>query len=67
MCVLVVFAVFHPGRYLPRTYTGFALDKGRAMKEKDEINSMVGSAPEVELKNFRPEDFQSGRVATSVV
>lgn len=59
--VCIVFAVWHPGRYLPRTYTGLALDKGRAMKEKDEISSMNGGAQqqESELRDFRPEDFQS--------
>ena len=55
--VLVVFAVWHPGRYLPRSYTGINLDKGRAMKEKDEISSMVGGQQEAELRDFRPEDF----------
>lgn len=63
--VLVVFAVWHPGRYLPRSYTKLALDKGRAMKEKDEISSMT-TAPDTELRNFKPEDFQNGRVAPSV-
>lgn len=59
--VCFVFAIWHPGRYLPRTYTGFALDKGRAMKEKDEISSMNGGAQqEGELREFKPEDFQSG-------
>ncbi|KAF1846605.1 uncharacterized protein K460DRAFT_367351 [Cucurbitaria berberidis CBS 394.84] len=64
--VLVVFAVWHPGRYLPRSYTGLTLDKGRAMKEKDEITSMHTARPGAELKDFTPEDFQGGRVATSV-
>lgn len=68
MLVLVVFAIWHPGRYLPRTYTGFALDKGRAMKEKDEISSMNGAFPkqEEELREFRPEDFQNAAVANRV-
>ncbi|KAH7398442.1 RTA1 like protein-domain-containing protein [Pyrenochaeta sp. MPI-SDFR-AT-0127] len=67
LAVLVVFALWHPGRYLPRSYTGLALDKGRAMKEKDELNSMAGTAQqETELRDFKPEDFQNGRVATSV-
>jgi hypothetical protein len=59
LLVLLVFAIWHPGRYLPRTYTGLALDKGRAMKEKDEISSMNGAPiQEAELKTFKPEDFQ---------
>jgi hypothetical protein len=61
LAVLVVFAAWHPGRYLPRSYTGLALDKGRAMKEKDEISSMVGGQPEAELRDFKPEDFQGQR------
>lgn len=65
MAVLAVFALWHPGRYLPRSYTGLALDKGRAMKEKDEISSM-GRAPPTPLRNFKPEDFQNGTVASSV-
>jgi hypothetical protein len=66
--VLVVFAVWHPGRYLPRSYTGCKLDKGRAVKEKDEISSMTGasSGQDTELRDFRPEDFQSGRAAANV-
>lgn len=55
--VLVVFAVWHPGRYLPQSYTGINLDKGRAMKEKDEISSMVGGQQDAELRDFRPADF----------
>jgi hypothetical protein len=68
MAVLVVFAVWHPGRYLPRSYTGLTLDKGRAVEEKEEITSMggVGGREEVELRDFEPEDFQRGRVATNV-
>ncbi|KAI8942696.1 hypothetical protein NX059_000744 [Plenodomus lindquistii] len=65
MAVLVVFALWHPGRYLPRTYTGLALDKGRAMKEKDEISSM-GAPQQIQLRDFKPEDFQNGRVVSSV-
>ncbi|KAJ4368307.1 hypothetical protein N0V83_006663 [Neocucurbitaria cava] len=65
LAVLVVFAVWHPGRYLPRSYTGLTLDKGRVMKEKDEIRSMH-AAPETELRNFKPEDFPGGWVATNV-
>jgi hypothetical protein len=58
--VLLVFAIWHPGSYLPRSYTGLALDKGRAMKEKDEISSMSGGAPEAEVRDFKPEDFPAG-------
>ena len=57
LAVLVVFAVWHPGRYLPRSYTGLKLDKARAMKEKDEISSMGGGQQEAELRDFKPEDF----------
>jgi hypothetical protein len=58
--VLLVFAIWHPGSYLPRSYTGLALDKGRAMKEKDEISSMSGGTPEAEVRDFKPEDFPAG-------
>lgn len=61
MLVLLVFAIWHPGRYLPRTYTGLALNKNRAMEEKDEIRSMSGAPQETELRNFKPEDFQRER------
>lgn len=69
MLVLVIFAIWHPGRFLPRTYTGLRLDKGRAMKEKDEISSMNGGnvPQETELKEFTPEDFASGGVAAGRV
>jgi len=67
MLVLIVFAVWHPGRYLPRTYTGLALDKGRAMKEKVEISSMNGGVGQgTELRNFKPEDFQNMEAASRV-
>ncbi|KAF2750383.1 hypothetical protein M011DRAFT_456278 [Sporormia fimetaria CBS 119925] len=58
LATLVVFAVWHPGRYLPRTYTGFFLDKRRAIEQKDEIYrpQSFGSNGE-ELRVFRPEDF----------
>lgn len=65
LAVLVVFALWHPGRYLPRTYTGLALDKGRAMKEKDEIAS-TGGVQETPLKEFTPEDFERAQVAATV-
>jgi len=65
MAVLVVFALWHPGRYLPRSYTGLTLNKGRAMEEKDEFSSMVG-ARETQRKEFKPEDFQGVRIAVNV-
>ncbi|KAF2032630.1 hypothetical protein EK21DRAFT_109702 [Setomelanomma holmii] len=65
MFVLLVFAVWHPGRYLPRSYTGLTLDKGRAMKEKDEISSTNGTSKETELRSFKPEDFEA-RAASRV-
>jgi hypothetical protein len=54
--------------YLPRTYTGLALDKGRAMKEKDEISSMNGGAGQeaAELREFKPEDFRQDAAASRV-
>ncbi|KAF2631274.1 RTA1 like protein [Macroventuria anomochaeta] len=61
LAVLIVFAVWHPGRYLPRSYTGLKLDKVRAMKEKDEISSMAGGQQEAELRDLKPEDFQTRR------
>jgi hypothetical protein len=67
MLVLLVFALWHPGRYLPRTYTGLALDKGRAMKEKDEIDAMNRRATQgTELRDFGPGDFLAGRPADGV-
>jgi hypothetical protein len=44
------------------------LDKGRAVKEKDEISSMNGGngAQDTGLRDFKPEDFQSERAATTV-
>jgi hypothetical protein len=64
--VLLVFAIFHPGRYLPRSYTGLTLDKGRAIQQKDEIRpqSIVGQGEE--LRDFKPEDFVSGGVGIRV-
>ncbi|RMZ72651.1 RTA1 domain [Pyrenophora seminiperda CCB06] len=69
LLVLAVFAIWHPGRYLPRTYTRLALNKTRAVQEKDELGSMDCGAKGgevVELKNYRPEDFQSGRAGENV-
>lgn len=60
ICVLLVFAIWHPGHYLPRSYTMLALDKSRAMKEKDEISSMYapsGEMVEADIRDFKPEDF----------
>jgi hypothetical protein len=63
-CVLVVFAVWHPGRYLPRSFTRVKLDKGQAVEEKDEVGKMGGGGlEESELRDFKPEDFQAGRAA----
>ncbi|KAL5115671.1 hypothetical protein ACEQ8H_006470 [Pleosporales sp. CAS-2024a] len=65
--VLIVFAMWHPGRYLPQSYTGFTLDKRRAMKEKDEIGSMNGVAVQAsELREFKPEDFKQVDIANRV-
>jgi hypothetical protein len=67
MLVLIVFAIWHPGHYLPRSYTGLALDKGRAMKEKDEISSMNAGIPQDnELRQFKPEDFQQVNLVSRV-
>lgn len=66
LAVLVAFAVWHPGRYLPRSYTGLKLDKVRAMKEKDEISSMAGAQQEAELRDFKPEDFPDQRLQEQV-
>jgi hypothetical protein len=64
LSVLVVFAVWHPGRYLPRSFTRVNLDKGQAVEEKDEVGKMGGGmVEERELREFRPEDFQAGRAA----
>ncbi|CAE7201213.1 hypothetical protein PTNB73_05943 [Pyrenophora teres f. teres] len=69
LLVLAVFAVWHPGRYLPRSYTGFALNKQMAVQEKDEIGSMdrgVKGDQVVELKDYRPEDFEGRRAGSHV-
>lgn len=67
LIVLVVFAIWHPGRYLPRSYTGLALDKGRAIKEKDQITSMNGTGQHhVEIHDFKPGDFPPVRVESRV-
>lgn len=56
--VLVVMAVWHPGRYLPRSYTGLVLDKTRAVQEKDALRS-ASPATEAEMRDFSPKDFQA--------
>jgi len=61
--VLVVFVVFHPGRYLPRDYTRLMLDKRRAIQQKDEIwrpQSFTEGEGGAELRTFQPEDFARG-------
>jgi hypothetical protein len=59
--VLVAFAAWHPGRYLPRSYTAWRLDKGKAVAEKDSIG--VGGVEmrdgsEGGVKEYRPQDFR---------
>ncbi|KAL1597822.1 hypothetical protein SLS60_008309 [Paraconiothyrium brasiliense] len=56
--VLLVMVVWHPGRYLPRSYTGWVLDKSRAVKEKDELRPGSPATEETEMRDFTPEDFQ---------
>ncbi len=63
LAVLVVFALWHPGFFLPRSYTGLTLDKERAVKEKEEICSMVYMGQGGELRDFKPEDFPANEVA----
>ena len=60
LLTLVVFAFFHPGRYLPRSYTGFTLDKRIAIQEKEEIRPPSVTTQDVELRSYRPEDFGGG-------
>ncbi|KAF2121385.1 RTA1 like protein-domain-containing protein [Lophiotrema nucula] len=57
LATLMVFTIFHPGRYLPRTYTQFKLNKTTAIQQKDELRppSVITS---VELRDYRPEDFE---------
>lgn len=57
--VLVVMAVWHPGRYLPRTYTSWVLDKRKAVQEKDELRP-ASVVSDVELREFTPRDFGGG-------
>ncbi|KAF2645400.1 hypothetical protein P280DRAFT_475945 [Massarina eburnea CBS 473.64] len=57
--VLAVMVVWFPGRYLPRSYTGLKLDKGRAVQEKDDLGQM-GQYGETELREFKPQDFGGG-------
>ncbi|KAF2263348.1 RTA1-domain-containing protein [Lojkania enalia] len=60
LVTLIVFTIFHPGRYLPRSFTHFQLNKTAALQQKDEIRppSVITS---VELRDFRPEDFDPER------
>lgn len=61
LATLVVFCVWHPGTYLPRSYTGLALDKRRAVEEKEEIRPSSVSLRGEELRQFTPQDFGSAR------
>jgi hypothetical protein len=65
ICVLLIFALWHPGRYLPRSYTELRLDKVRAVKEKDEVSMYSASTcgHDTELKEYKPEDFRHVSVA----
>jgi len=64
--VLVVMAVWHPGRYLPRSYTGWVLNKTKAMQEKDQLRP-VSMAHEEHVKQYTPQDFErSGGVGIRV-
>lgn len=60
LAVLLVFAIWHPGRYLPRSYTGWTLDKTIAIREKDEIRPASVITQGEELREFRPSDFEAG-------
>ncbi|KAF1966132.1 hypothetical protein BU23DRAFT_518431 [Bimuria novae-zelandiae CBS 107.79] len=55
--VLVVMAIWHPGKFLPRSYTGLVLDKTRAVQEKDALRPTT-PVEETELRTFTPKDFQ---------
>jgi hypothetical protein len=57
--VLVVMVVWHPGKFLPRTYTEWGLDKSRAMREKDELAQAKEGAG-VQLREYTPRDFEGG-------
>ncbi|ORY09695.1 RTA1 like protein-domain-containing protein [Clohesyomyces aquaticus] len=54
---LAVMAIWHPGRFLPRSYTGWRLNKGKALLQKGEIR---GPSMNGELKDFTPGDFGGG-------
>ncbi|KAF2708806.1 hypothetical protein K504DRAFT_407964 [Pleomassaria siparia CBS 279.74] len=61
LLTLVVFALFHPGRYLPRDYTGLTLNKGRAIQQKEEIRPpSLACSGRVDLRDFGPQDFGGG-------
>ncbi|KAF1838048.1 hypothetical protein BDW02DRAFT_49390 [Decorospora gaudefroyi] len=66
LAVLGVFALWHPGRYLPRSYTRLRLDKRRAVMEKNEVGSVGGTVQEVVLRDFKPEDFRGERTVANV-
>ncbi|KAH7116083.1 RTA1 like protein-domain-containing protein [Dendryphion nanum] len=57
---LIVFAAWHPGRYLPQSYTGWKLNKKVAIREKEEIRPPSILAEGEELREYRPEHFGSG-------
>ncbi|EOA86847.1 uncharacterized protein SETTUDRAFT_19367 [Exserohilum turcica Et28A] len=70
LCVLLIFILWHPGAYLPRSYTGLRLNKLQALKEKDEISSIASESRaggyEAELNEFRPEDFHDVKATSKV-
>jgi len=57
--VLAVMAMWHPGKFLPRTYTGWGLDKSRAMRDKDELVK-ASENTDVALRDYTPGDFGAG-------
>ncbi|KAF2873726.1 RTA-like protein [Massariosphaeria phaeospora] len=65
LITLLVFAAFHPGMYLPRTYTGLTLDKSIAIQQKDEIR-LPSVISNTELREYRPQDFPRGGVGMRV-
>jgi hypothetical protein len=60
LLTLIVFACFHPGRYLPRSYTGFALNKGAAIQQKEDIKPPSVITQDLELREYSPRDFGGG-------
>ncbi|KAF2473791.1 uncharacterized protein BDR25DRAFT_301904 [Lindgomyces ingoldianus] len=60
---LIVFTIFHPGRYLPRSYTHLKLNKTVALQQKDEIRPpSIITAEDAELTDYAPRDFEPGNV-----